>query len=79
MTPRRAAAILEAFNRATFDPQTPEILPPETLQVEAVRDERQTPMSILAIIPARDFFAAVGVAATLWFVAAAVCAIFPGA
>jgi len=64
------AHALEAFNRASFDPQTPEILPPETLQVDAVRDERPTPMSILASIPARDFFAAVGIAVTLWFVAA---------
>jgi hypothetical protein len=66
---------LEAFNRASFDPPTPEIIPAETMQA----DERPTPRSVLSSIPARDFFAAVGITATLWFIAAAVSVIFPGA
>lgn len=61
---------LEAFNRATHENALREmkIAPAEALQA----DERPTPRSVLATIPARDFFAAVGIAVTLWMVAAAV-------
>lgn len=38
-----------------------------------------TPLEILRSIPARDFFAAVGLTAIAWFIAAAMSAIFPGA
>lgn len=53
----------------------PEIIPAETIQA----DEHPTPRSVLSSIPARDFFAAVGITAVLWFIAAAVSVIFPGA
>lgn len=36
-------------------------------------------LNIIRTIPARDFFAAVGITATLWFVAAALSVTFPGA
>lgn len=36
-------------------------------------------LNILRSIPARDFFAAFGLTATLWFIAAAVSVILPGA
>ena len=51
----------------------PEIIPAETMQAE----ERPTPRAILATIPARDFFASVGIAVTLWFVAAGFAAVLP--
>lgn len=74
MTPHPAT--LEAYNRATFDPPTPEIelAPAETLQVE---HDRPTPMSILATIPARDFFAAFGLAAMLYLLATGIAAVLP--
>lgn len=36
-------------------------------------------LRIIRTIPARDFFAALGLTATLWFIAAALSVIFPGA
>lgn len=36
-------------------------------------------LKIIRTIPARDFFAGVGITATLWFIAAALSVILPGA
>ena len=58
-----------------FDCCADQTAPAETLQ----DDERPTARSVLASIPARDFFAAVGLTAIAWFIAAAMSAIFPGA
>lgn len=68
----------ESFNRASHSDALCEMQlePAETLQADR---ERPTPASVLASIPARDFFAAVGLTLIAWFIAAAMCALFPGA
>lgn len=60
MTTHRDA--LEAFNRATFDPPTPELCAAEELQPV----DRMTPRGIIRSIPAQDFI--YGAAAALGFV-----------
>ncbi len=66
----------ESFNRATHSDALREMQlePAETMQADR---ERPTPASVLASIPARDFFAAFGLAFMLYAIAAAVSAVMP--
>ena len=60
MTPHPAA--LEAYNRATFDPPTPEI------QLAPAEEAQRDPASILRTIPAREiagWFAVFGLPAVV--------------